>query len=50
MNSIFAYGGVFAMVGFASGGNVPVASTVYLEFVPSPGYTLSFLRGGQLAP
>jgi MFS family permease len=40
VNSIYAYGAMFAMVGFASGGNVPVASTVYLEFVPSSGYYL----------
>lgn len=40
VNSIYAYGGMFAMIGFASGGNVPVASTVYLEFVLSSGYYL----------
>ncbi len=28
VDSIYAYGAMFAMVGFASGGNVPVASTV----------------------
>jgi MFS family permease len=40
VDSIYAYGAMFAMVGFASGGNVPVASTVYLEFVPRSGYYL----------
>ncbi|KAL1902935.1 hypothetical protein Sste5346_000847 [Sporothrix stenoceras] len=39
-NDIYTYGGMFAMVGFASGGNVPVASVVYLEFVPTSGHYL----------
>lgn len=39
-NNIYTYGGLFSMVGFASGGNVPVASVVYLEFVPASGYYL----------
>jgi MFS family permease len=37
-NNIYAYGGMMAMGGFGSGGNVPVAVTVYLEFVPSSGF------------
>lgn len=39
-NNIYTYGGLFGVVGFASGGNVPVASTVFLEFVPKAGYYL----------
>ncbi|KAF7555382.1 hypothetical protein G7Z17_g2215 [Cylindrodendrum hubeiense] len=39
-NNIYTYGGLFGVVGFASGGNVPVAATVYLEFVPAKGYYL----------
>jgi MFS family permease len=39
-NNIYTYGAMFSMVGFASGGNVPVASVVYLEFVPASGYYL----------
>ncbi|KAF8860254.1 hypothetical protein BDZ45DRAFT_688671 [Acephala macrosclerotiorum] len=34
------YGALFAMVGFASGDNVPIAATIYLEFMPSAEYNL----------
>jgi MFS family permease len=39
-NDIYTYGGLFSIIGFASGGNVPVASVVYLEFIPSSGHYL----------
>jgi MFS family permease len=39
-NNIYTYGAMIALVGFGSGGNVPVAATVYLEFVPSSGFYL----------
>jgi MFS family permease len=39
-NNIYTYGAMMALVGFGSGGNVPVAATVYLEFVPSSGFYL----------
>lgn len=39
-NNIYTYGGMFGVIGFASGGNVPVSSVVYLEFVPASGHYL----------
>jgi MFS family permease len=39
-NNIYTYGGLFGVVGFGSGGNVPIAATVYLEFVPTSAYYL----------
>lgn len=40
------YGALFAMVGFASGDNVPIAATIYLEFMPSAEYNLLKGRRG----
>jgi MFS family permease len=31
---------MFGMTGFASGGNVPVTATMFLELVPTTGYFL----------
>jgi MFS family permease len=39
-NNIYTYGAMIALVSFSSRGNVPVAATLYLEFVPSSGFYL----------
>jgi hypothetical protein len=39
-NNIYTYGAMMALVVFGSGGNVPVAAIVYLEFVRSSGFYL----------
>jgi MFS family permease len=39
-NNVITYGAMFGMTGFASGGNVPVTATMFLELVPTTGYFL----------